>query len=201
MGTGKDETVLMRICMVRTLAAACGALMLVAAAAVTGPAIAAEGDAEFLESLVGQWTGSGTLRQSGEAAPEPVSCRLDVTWEEQGRTVRHAMKCLGIDLQFTAQGSLTLLDNPGTFTGTWKASVGPDTAHARGTRDPETDTLDLLLVSRRPQTGEEEQSAVAIRLLEGATAMSNTFRARDRATHEVFDVLDLRFERSGQAAE
>ena len=80
----------------------------------------------MLARLAGEWTGNGTFRQSAEAAPERIFCKVTNTLTENGAALQQKGRCSVASNSGPIDG-LIKADGGGKYSGTLNslASDGP----------------------------------------------------------------------------
>jgi hypothetical protein len=145
-------------------------------------------DDAFLQSIAGDWRGSGRARARIDAERERVNCRLEALWDEDWRRLSMNFDCRGIDFEFSSSGFLASLPRDTYLEGQWRGTGRVGQADVFGQRDGSA--LALTLTSRDERSGEETVSMLSIELSETGELV-NVISAVDRTTQQEFDMLSL----------
>jgi hypothetical protein len=153
---------------------------------------AAAKEAAFLKRLAGNWTGRGRLKRTFRANLEPVSCRLAIKPAGNGISLTMAYNCLGLDLRFGAQGTLTYRAGDRRYAGAWYVTGRAQSARGIGVR--RGSGLSFTLTGTNPDTGKPVTSRLSVRL-SGRNRLINTMTSQDPQTGKTFRLLNMTFTR------
>lgn len=142
--------------------------ILAAALIALAPTTALADDA-LLAKLVGEWIGRGTMQLLPNVPPEPVSCKVTNTLQENGRTLDQKGRCALTSSSSRIDGDITA-DGAGKYSGTLEslASRGPATLAGTGTAS----RLDLNASFVDALTGQPDTSVTTIEVLPGGYRLS-----------------------------
>jgi len=153
---------------------------------------AAAKEVAFLKRLAGNWTGRGRLKRTSCANLEPVSCRLAIKPAGSGIGLTMAYNCLGLDLRFGAQGTVTYRPTDKRYTGAWYVTGRAQSARGNGVR--RGSGLSFTLTGINPETGKPVTSRLSVRL-SGRNRLINTMTGQDPRTGKPFRLLSMTFTR------
>jgi hypothetical protein len=112
------------------------------------PATALAADDPILAKLVGEWTGNGTFRQSAQAAPERIFCKVTNTLSENGSALTQKGRCSVASNSGPIDG-LIKADGAGKYSGTLKSLASDGPAALSGSGSGGRLTLETAFIDAR----------------------------------------------------
>lgn len=147
-------------------------------------------DRSLMQSMAGNWKGRGTVRRTAGAATEPVSCRLDSSFDEKAFKLSMAYVCLGVDVKVETRGSLTYVPADNAYRGSWHTVGAKARAKGKGRRTGKT--VRLSLDGFHPETNEPMRSQLTL-TLNGSKRLANTLNAVDPSSGKPFKAFSVNF--------
>jgi len=93
----------------------------VMAAALSGPAAAADAELAFLNSYIGDWRGESML--VGGDKPEPFRCRLSIAKGNQSK-INYAGRCTLVNMNLSVSGTIAYNDQSKRFEAAMSSNAG-----------------------------------------------------------------------------
>ncbi len=88
----------------------------------------------LLKNLAGNWTGTGSARQSADSTPEPIKCRIEATIDATSRKLAQTGRCATADRTSTIVGEINHDPENGGYSGRWSTRADGRTTALVGKR-------------------------------------------------------------------
>ena len=109
---------------------------------------AAAADDPILARLVGDWTGRGTWRQSADAQPERIFCKISNTLVQNGAALQQRGRCSVASSSGSVDGIISA-NGGGRYSGTLNSLASQGAASLSGTGSGSRLVLDTTYVDAR----------------------------------------------------
>ena len=134
---------------------------------------------KLLKSLIGRWSGPGTVKLGSDGNDEAFKCRTTNVWAADQKLMKMTLVCIGVDYRFIATGFIGRTG--GQYRGDWDTSIGKS-ATLTGKRNGNG-----LLLTLAANDGKSSPSTLRIGV--SGKRITNKLTRRDSDTGKTYTVF------------